>query len=150
MALSYHARVSCEAGRRKPFRRETGPESYDQAAIDALFAASGAEAVASAVRRAARSFSLKNRAHRRIYGALADDELSDTDFLEAYNAGVDLRNAWVHGPATVAADDAESFILAVRDLIVHLEQVLAKAGVPSIDAPLSQVAQAHYRVAYGS
>jgi hypothetical protein len=64
--------------RRSSGPRATGPavvvaqsvaESYYQAAIDALFAARGAEAVASAVRRAARSFSLKNRAHRRIYGA---------------------------------------------------------------------------------
>lgn len=117
-------------------------EGYFQEVMEALFSAKDAGFIHDAVKKAFREFRLSRKEHLGLYEALSDDVLTQAPPWAAYRAGVKLRNRWVHdpvsGPEGVTPDGVETFILAVIELIAHVEQVLTRAGVKS--------AQERYRV----
>ena len=110
-------------------------EAYFEESMNALFAVSGAEVLAGPVKNALRDFQLSRKEHLNIYGALASDHLAEAPFWSSYKTGAVLRNRWVHSrPASDAGNnislkEAEAFVLAVVDLLAHLEDALHNAGV---------------------
>jgi hypothetical protein len=139
----YHALLRLDEARELCSKGHPGPaavvaqsvaEGYFQEAMEALFAASGASVIHDAVREALREFQLSRKDHLNLYRALSGDVLSQAPFWGAYRAGVQLRNAWVHGPVTgrnagVTLEAAEQFVLAIVDFVAHVEPVLTQAGV---------------------
>jgi hypothetical protein len=74
---------------------------------------------------------LSRKEHRRIYEVLSGDPIPE-DVWRRYDEGRRRRNAWVHGlqdiPETVAGD----FVVAVVDLIDHVERALRGKGVKGV------------------
>ncbi|MGO9752267.1 MAG: hypothetical protein ACLP8S_04330 [Solirubrobacteraceae bacterium] len=108
-------------------------EGYFQEAMDALFEAQGHGAILSSIKKAVRDFQLSRKDHLGLYTAMTGDSLTQAPFWVRYQAGVQLRNEWVHGPVHGYSDEdaegTEEFILAVLDLIRHVEATLKRSGV---------------------
>jgi hypothetical protein len=149
--VRYHALLRLDEASNLLHQGHAGPaavvaqsvaEGYFQEAMEALFSAKDAGFIHDAVKEALREFQLGRKEHLGLYQALSGDVLTQARCWAAYRAGVHLRNSWVHGPVSgpegVTTDGVEDFILAVIELIAHVEQVLMRAGVKS--------AQERYRV----
>ena len=109
-------------------------EAYFQEAMDALFEAQGHEGILPAVKKAVRDFQLSRKDHLDLYTAMTSDSLTQAPFWARYQAGVDLRNHYVHGtvtdfPADLDPECTQDFILTVVDLIRHVEATLKRSGV---------------------
>jgi hypothetical protein len=104
-------------------------ENYFQSAVAALFALRGVGPLGNAITDALRGTSLGRTEHRAIHEALSGDSLTEGAFWPHYDTGRRRRNDWVHGFREISEREAEEFILAVVDLVCHVERVLKDAGV---------------------
>lgn len=107
--------------------------AISEEAMDALLEAQGHGAILFAIKKAVRDFQLSRKDHLGLYAAMTGDSLTQAPFWARYQAGVQLRNEWVHGPVHGYSDEnaegTEEFILTVLDLIRHVEAALRRSGV---------------------
>ncbi len=122
-------------------------EAYFEESMTALFHSHRLEYLEIPVRELVMhgEFALSRKQHQQLWNALARDDLGSNRFWHTYQTGRQLRNRWVHagtsasgrrggrtstpGVEDVTDQEAEAFILAVVELIRHLEQKLASVGL---------------------
>ncbi|HVE67696.1 MAG TPA: hypothetical protein VNB64_03850 [Solirubrobacteraceae bacterium] len=102
-------------------------DAYFGEAMSSLFADHEMGRVGEAISSALRGYSLGRNEHIGIYDALTGEQLRETPFWSHYRRGRTRRDRWTHGLQDVSADSAD-FVIAVADLIEHVEQVLERLG----------------------
>jgi len=99
-------------------------EAYFQEAIATVFEHRGLAEVQAAVSEAVRGYSLGRNEHTAIWDSLTGDRLRQTASWEPFRAGRKARDRWAHALQPVDASTSGPFVIAVADLIAHMETVL--------------------------
>lgn len=97
---------------------EVGTET----ALTAAFAARGIPDLEEPVEALMNGYNLGNERHRKLYSALARDDIQKEQFWQEFKESAERRNKIVHKRANVSKAEAEASLKAATDFVAHLKQ----------------------------
>jgi hypothetical protein len=97
-------------------------EVATEKALGAAFASRGIADLEEAVEALMNGYNLANDRHRKLYCALARDDIHKQPFWQQFKESAEGRNKIIHKGANASKVEAESSLKAAIDLVAHLKQ----------------------------
>ncbi|GAC1372586.1 MAG: hypothetical protein NVSMB39_6850 [Candidatus Saccharimonadales bacterium] len=103
---------------------QTAVELFTEKTLGELYVRRNVEYLKAPFENLLINYNIGNNKVSKLYIALADDDIKQTDFWAAFIAHTELRNALVHEAAEATTAQARASLEAVTALIAHVQSHL--------------------------